>query len=248
MDELNMDLLRRIQHLQPSAVAYLRRNGFVMDVVGPLAEDAGELDRWKVLAFSLYTDLAEASTLAERILESDDVALPEREAAASAEALRAALELADRLANAVMWRKSGHVVEGHAREYQRFRGEIAALASPEPTQPKWRTTANGNAAGHECLMPSACGVSGFYCANYRAAPATEALRGAHAEGCGCYCHEPADLTEDEPAAPATEALRVLDNLLRHHNTLCRPMAHECEFARQANAALASPEPTPDTER
>jgi len=42
---------------------------------------------------------------------------------------------------------------------------------------------------------------------------------------------------------ATEALRVLDNLLRHHNTIHHG---ECEFAREARAALASPEPTPDS--
>jgi len=50
--------------------------------------------------------------------------------------------------------------------------------------------------------------------------------------------------EREAAAPAaTEALRVLDNLLRHHNTIHHG---ECEFAREARAALASPEPTPDS--
>lgn len=60
--------LEQIRDLQPNAVAYLRRHGFVMDKVGPLAEDATELDRWKVLAFSLYTDLVEASTVAESLL------------------------------------------------------------------------------------------------------------------------------------------------------------------------------------
>ncbi len=62
--------LQRIQDLQPNALAYMRSRGFVMDKLGPLSDDAPELDRWKVLAFSLYTDLVEASTHAERILES----------------------------------------------------------------------------------------------------------------------------------------------------------------------------------
>lgn len=63
--------LERIRDLQPEAVEMLRRHGFVFDKVGPLTDDAAELDRWKVLAFSLYTDIVEASTIAEHIIERE---------------------------------------------------------------------------------------------------------------------------------------------------------------------------------
>ena len=66
-----MSALERIRDLQPNAVAYIRRNGFVFDKVGPLAEDASEVDRWKVLAFSLYTDLVEANMIAVAALAAE---------------------------------------------------------------------------------------------------------------------------------------------------------------------------------
>lgn len=65
-----VEALCRIRDLQPKAVAYLRANGFVMDVLGPLDSQSSELDRWKVAAFSLYTDLCEANAIAERVLEA----------------------------------------------------------------------------------------------------------------------------------------------------------------------------------
>lgn len=68
--------LERIRDLQPEAVATIRRHGFVFDKMGPLADDATELDRWKMLAFSLYTDLVEASTIAENLLEDEAGAAP----------------------------------------------------------------------------------------------------------------------------------------------------------------------------
>jgi hypothetical protein len=68
---LDVERLRRISELQPEAVAVLRKHGFVMDKVGPLADDADELTRWKVLAFSLYSDIVEASTIADHILEAE---------------------------------------------------------------------------------------------------------------------------------------------------------------------------------
>lgn len=67
---LDMERLQRISALQPEAVEMLRRHGFVMDRVGPLDDNATELDRWKMLAFSLYTDIVEASVTADHILEA----------------------------------------------------------------------------------------------------------------------------------------------------------------------------------
>ena len=71
LPDSELEWLQAIQDLQPNALAYMRSRGYVMDVVGPLPDDASELDRWKVLAFSLYTDLVQASTLAERLLTEE---------------------------------------------------------------------------------------------------------------------------------------------------------------------------------
>lgn len=64
--------LQHIVALQPQALGYIQKNGFVMDKIGPLDEQATELDRWKVLAFSLYTDVCEAALIAENLIEEAD--------------------------------------------------------------------------------------------------------------------------------------------------------------------------------
>lgn len=66
------EALEQIAALQEEAVAYMRQHGFVIDVVGPLAPDATELDRWKVLAFSLYSDLCEARAIAKLLIGGDE--------------------------------------------------------------------------------------------------------------------------------------------------------------------------------
>ena len=59
--------LDKIKGLQPKAVDTFRRYGFVFDVIGPI-DHPDELTRWKVLAFSLYTDLCEAEGEARALL------------------------------------------------------------------------------------------------------------------------------------------------------------------------------------
>ena len=61
----SVEVLRKIAGLQQKALGYIERYGFIFDRLGPLTDDSSELDRWKVLAFSLYTDLASASINAE---------------------------------------------------------------------------------------------------------------------------------------------------------------------------------------
>ena len=62
------EALSKVQAFQPVALDYIRRNGFVINVVGPLTDESIELDRWKVLAFSLYSDLCEVNAEAEHAL------------------------------------------------------------------------------------------------------------------------------------------------------------------------------------
>lgn len=62
--------LEQIRDLRTKALGYIQEHGFTLDTVGPLTPDADEITRWKVLAFSLYTDLVEASNLAEHLIET----------------------------------------------------------------------------------------------------------------------------------------------------------------------------------
>jgi hypothetical protein len=72
--------LERILALQPEAAAIMRHYGFVIDLWPPAgvdrpADHLSELDeptRWQGLAFSLYTALVEASSLAEQMLGGGD--------------------------------------------------------------------------------------------------------------------------------------------------------------------------------
>ena len=91
-DTPRTEALERIRDLQPAALGYIRRNGFVMDKLGPLPDDATELDRWKVLAFSLYSDLCEVSMEAERLLDAEAAATPQVQADPPAEGLRGAVQ------------------------------------------------------------------------------------------------------------------------------------------------------------
>ena len=66
------EALARISEIQPRAIAYVRGHGFVFDRLGPIPADADELTRWKVLAFSLYSDLCEADAIARGALILDE--------------------------------------------------------------------------------------------------------------------------------------------------------------------------------
>ena len=67
-----MSALEEIAKLQPRALAMIQANGFVFDVdLAAPPETLDELGRWQKLAFSLYTDLCEANSLARADLVDD---------------------------------------------------------------------------------------------------------------------------------------------------------------------------------
>lgn len=61
--------LRETEAIQPKSLEMIVRHGFVFarDIAHPIAE-LDEVARWEKLAFSLYTDLCEANTLARAAL------------------------------------------------------------------------------------------------------------------------------------------------------------------------------------
>ena len=60
--------LKRICELQPKALSYIRREGFIFEVDG----DHKYLAEWQELAFSLYCDLCEANWICRGVLEEEE--------------------------------------------------------------------------------------------------------------------------------------------------------------------------------
>jgi len=62
---LLLEALGKIEALQPCALVYIRENGYIFD--GDLKDPRNEIERWQKLAFSLYSDLCEASNIARMV-------------------------------------------------------------------------------------------------------------------------------------------------------------------------------------